>query len=176
MGAGSGFLALGDDAAARGGPEREPPQIGDRFQVVGGGPLADQVVRPEHIDFNVSPLEAFAYEPEFGTLRRGSRLHRLLIVRVDPAEMDADTLAATADGVLVYSAVCTHKGCTVNGWLAEARRFRCPCHLSEFSVVEAGRAMDGPATRSLPFVPVGIDGEGFVVARDSFNRKPGFKG
>jgi Rieske Fe-S protein len=152
-----------------------PPQVSDRFQVVSPGPLADRVVRPEDVTLDAPPLEAFAYEPVYGTLRNGSRLYRLLITRLDPSRMDRLAQAAHADGVLVFSAVCTHKGCTVNGWDETRLRFRCPCHLSEFAPLETGRPVDGPATRSLPMLPVGVDGEGYVAALDGFNRKPGFQ-
>lgn len=71
----------------------------------------------------------------------------------------------TVDGqhYLAFSRVCTHLGCPVslNGLetLAVAFNFRtehpalaCPCHLSVFSPLEAGKAVSGPARDPLPRV------------------------
>jgi len=174
LGVTAGGLAARDAAGRERPPERMPPQLGDRFQVVGSGELAGRVVRPDDIRLNAPPVEAFAYEPVEGTLRHGSRLYRLLVVRLDPAEIEPEVVGH-ADGVLVFSAVCTHKGCTVNGWDEARRVFRCPCHVSEFAPLEGGRRVDGPATRPLPMLPVGLDDEGYVAVGDDFNRKPGFQ-
>jgi cytochrome b6-f complex iron-sulfur subunit len=43
------------------------------------------------------------------------------------------------------TAVCTHQGCTINGF--ENQIFVCPCHGSRFST--SGAVVAGPATRAL---------------------------
>jgi len=65
---------------------------------------------------------------------------------------------------LAFSRVCTHLGCPVSlsrnlEALAVAFNFRtkhpalaCPCHLSVFSPLEAGKAVSGPARDPLPRV------------------------
>ncbi|WP_246263014.1 QcrA and Rieske domain-containing protein [Arthrobacter mobilis] len=62
--------------------------------------------------------------------------------------------------VLAYSAICTHKGCTVAPVQAE---FACPCHGSRFSVAN-GTVLDGPAAEPLPRLAAAIDGEWITVA------------
>ena len=54
----------------------------------------------------------------------------------------------------VYSPICTHLGCQV-GWDSQARQFRCPCHGSVFS--GDGKAMAGPAPRSMDELPYRVD-------------------
>ena len=120
-----------------------------------------------------APSEAFPLDPATGTLRRANRLNRLLVLRLDPAEMDEPTRSRSADGVLAYSAICTHRACTVNSWMPEQRHLRCHCHLSEFAALSEGSVRGGPARRQLPMVPLGLDGEGFIVAVEGFTRKPG---
>jgi cytochrome b6-f complex iron-sulfur subunit len=60
----------------------------------------------------------------------------------------------------VVSAACTHLGCTVE-WKAEGSQFDCPCHGSKFKA--NGERFAGPAPRSLPWYPLSISGDGFLV-------------
>jgi Rieske Fe-S protein len=53
----------------------------------------------------------------------------------------------TAGQYKAFSAVCTHKGCTVNK-VADGT-IDCPCHDSKFSITD-GSVQDGPAKRALP--------------------------
>jgi Rieske Fe-S protein len=46
----------------------------------------------------------------------------------------------------VFSAICTHMGCTVAN--VEDRRIHCPCHGSEYAIW-SGAVVRGPATRAL---------------------------
>ncbi|HEX8259494.1 MAG TPA: Rieske (2Fe-2S) protein [Rubrobacteraceae bacterium] len=58
-----------------------------------------------------------------------------------------------------YSAICTHRQCTVgysDGNLA------CPCHGSVFDPTSGGAVVNGPATQPLPEIPVEVrNGEVF---------------
>jgi len=47
----------------------------------------------------------------------------------------------------VYSAICTHLGCTVE-WNGSEESFDCPFHGSRFSF--AGKVVNGPANDNLP--------------------------
>jgi len=50
-------------------------------------------------------------------IRDGSRLNEILLVKLAPAELDEDTLAWAADGIVAFSAICTHAGCSVTEWV-----------------------------------------------------------
>ena len=174
---GTGLLfgaAIGrpDGAEAAKPPEKLSTQAGDRIQIIKGD-LKDKFVTPDMLETGARPVEAFPFDTGNEILRRKNRLNRLLVVRLDPAEMDEETRALSADGVLVFSALCTHRACTIKSWMEEERHLRCHCHLSQFAALSGGSVRDGPARRRLPMVPLAIDGDGFIVATDGFNGKVG---
>ena len=107
-----------------------------------------------------------------GTVRDGSRLNQILLVRLDPAKLQEQTLSRAAQGVVAYSAVCTHAGCDGFGWVADKQTFKCPCHDSQFDPADAGKIADGPATRRLPALPLKI-ADGLVVVAGSFSARVG---
>lgn len=57
------------------------------------------------------------------------------------------------DEVIAFSAICTHKGCTV---VAEDSQIRCPCHGSTYDFT--GKNTGGPAPAPLPKVDVSVEG------------------
>lgn len=83
---------------------------------------------------------------------------------------------ASVDGFVAFSKVCTHAGCPVGLYQADSRELFCPCHQSAFAVMEGAAPTGGPATRPLPQLPIAIDAEGYLVARDDFPEPigPGF--
>jgi Rieske Fe-S protein len=60
----------------------------------------------------------------------------------------------------VFSATCTHMGCTVNQ-IANGR-IDCPCHGSEYSITD-GAVLAGPAPKPLPAKPFKITGDSIVL-------------
>jgi ubiquinol-cytochrome c reductase iron-sulfur subunit len=80
------------------------------------------------------------------------------------------------DDLVAYSKICTHVGCPVGLYESALGLLLCPCHQSTFDVMEGARPVFGPAARALPQLPLGVDGEGYVVARGDFSGPtgPGF--
>ncbi len=161
-----------DTANAAKPPEKMKLQPGDRIQFI-KGPNKGEFLRPELLVAGEKPVEAFPFAVPDNVVRRKYRLNRLLTLKLNPSEMNEDTRARSVDGVLVFSALCTHRACTIKSWMAEERFLRCHCHLSRFAALEEGRVMNGPAKRQLPMVPITLDEEGFVVAATTFTGKPG---
>src|SRR5260370_34856026 len=91
------------------------------------------------------PVMVYPIDSSSRVVRDGSRLNQILLLRLAPDELDEDTRALSDDGIVAYSGVCTHAGCDVTLWQAETRRFRCPCHESEFDPRDRGRVVGGPA-------------------------------
>jgi ubiquinol-cytochrome c reductase iron-sulfur subunit len=80
------------------------------------------------------------------------------------------------EGYVAYSKVCTHAGCPVGLYQHNIQRLLCPCHQSTFEVLEGATPVFGPATRSLPQLPLMIDDDGQLRAQDDYDEPigPGF--
>jgi ubiquinol-cytochrome c reductase iron-sulfur subunit len=79
-------------------------------------------------------------------------------------------------GYVGLSKVCTHAGCPVGLYQQQFSKLLCPCHQSTFSVPEGGKPTFGPATRSLPQLPLRFDDDGRLRARSDYQEPvgPGF--
>jgi len=73
------------------------------------------------------------------------------------------------DQLVAYSKVCTHAGCPVGLYQAERGLLLCPCHQSTFEVADGCRPVFGPATRSLPQLPLETDVSGYLIAGGPFS-------
>jgi Rieske Fe-S protein len=120
------------------------------------------------------PVTAYPMDPASRVVRDGSRLNQILLIRLPSEDLNDDTRARGAEGIVAYSGVCTHAGCDITVWQTETRRFRCPCHESEFDPRDSGRVVGGPAPRRLPRLPVKVV-DGVIVAGGSFIGRPGFQ-
>jgi len=69
---------------------------------------------------------------------------------------------------LAFSKICTHAGCPVSLYEQETSRVLCPCHQSQFLITEGAVPVFGPATRPLPELPIGVDDEGYLIARSDY--------
>jgi Rieske Fe-S protein len=78
-------------------------------------------------------------------------------------------LSESADGVLAYSAICTHLGCTVLATLTEQEYIACPCHGSIFDPADGAKVVHGPAGRPLPSLPISVGTDGTITAAGSFS-------
>jgi rieske iron-sulfur protein len=104
-------------------------------------------------------------DPGSKMLRSGSRLNRVLLVRLDPDKFSPETRSRAVDGIVAYSAICTHNGCEVTEWISDEQLLFCPCHESKFAPKDGGRVVDGPAPRMLPALPLNHVEKKQVVAK-----------
>jgi Rieske Fe-S protein len=160
-------------SAQSGDPRSQRPQSGDRFAFRDGA-RAGEVVTAADLPVGGPPVFAYPKDAGNAVVRDGSRLNQVLLVRLAPADLAESTRPRAADGIVAYSGVCTHAGCDITLWKAEARRFGCPCHESEFDPKDGGRVVGGPAPRRLPGVPVKLV-DGVPVASGGFTGRPGFQ-
>ena len=76
-------------------------------------------------------------------------------------------------GNVAYSKICTHAGCPVAIYRHQSHQLYCPCHQSVFDVLDAARPVSGPATRALPQLALGVDGDGYLIARGDYTEPVG---
>jgi len=170
LGAGLGVL-LPDVTLAQSDPRNARPQEGDRL-VYAEGDNKGTLIKLDALPLGGPPVTAMPQDVASGTVRDGSRLNQILLVRLDPARLQADTQPRAAQGVVAYSAVCTHAGCDGFAWMPEKQMFKCPCHDSEFDPADAAKVTGGPATRRLPALPLKI-ADGLVMVAGPFTGRVG---
>jgi rieske iron-sulfur protein len=166
LGAGLPLLASAQDEAAM-----APPEPGDLL----GFAFGDKAGQPIGVDdLMVDSQQVFAFALDSsGNLRNGTRMNQVVLVRLDPATLSADTAARSVNGVVAYSGVCSHTGCDVTDWNGEAKRFQCPCHESQFDPSDAARVVGGPAPWQLAALPLKeIDGN--IAVAGAFEGRLGF--
>jgi Rieske Fe-S protein len=154
---------LGVSAAAE--PADERPQEGDYLVAVDAA--NSNGLSPSDIG---GPTIAWPMEPAARLVRNGSRLNKVLLVRLDPVTLVGSTRERAADGVVAYSAICPHAGCEVSGWIDDQKILECPCHNSKYNPREGAAIVDGPTTRGLAALPLKIIDNKLVVARPFVGR------
>ena len=171
LGAGLAAAAIVPAQAQDGADQR--PTKGDRLVAAG----SDGVPRPltvADLKPGAKPVQAFPFDPVNKQVRDGSRFNKILLVRLDPASIDAATKARAADGVVAFSAVCTHQGCDVTEWVEADQSLMCFCHFSRYDPARGAQVIAGPAPRSLPALPLAVD-RGQLMVAGPFTSSPGTK-
>jgi ubiquinol-cytochrome c reductase iron-sulfur subunit len=74
---------------------------------------------------------------------------------------------------LCYSKICTHVGCPISLYEQQTHNVLCPCHQSTFALADNGKVLFGPAARSLPQLPLGVDSDGYLIAMSGFHEPVG---
>jgi nitrite reductase/ring-hydroxylating ferredoxin subunit len=158
-------------AAAAQSASEAPPAAGDLLVRHGDTSLIP--LTPDDVPFDGRGMMAWALQPQGDVLKNGLPLHRIILARLNPARMSGPTAERSVDGVVAYSAICTHSGCEVDEAVGEGETIFCSCHGSSFDPRDSGTVIGGPAGRSLPALPLKLDGGRLVVA-GGFTTPPGF--
>jgi ubiquinol-cytochrome c reductase iron-sulfur subunit len=74
----------------------------------------------------------------------------------------------TYDNIVAYSKICTHVGCPVALYEQTTKHILCPCHQSTFNAPQGAAVLFGPAPRPLPQLPIGVDSQGYLIAKGDF--------
>jgi rieske iron-sulfur protein len=168
LGLGIGFTLAPGPAFAQADPTRERPREGDVLvRAEGDKPTP---LTPDDLSLGGKQTMAWPMDPASDVVRNGSRLNKVLLLRLDPKGFDEATAGRAADGVVAYSAICPHAGCDVTEWHADSQLLQCPCHQSEYDPKAGGKVVSGPSPRALPALPLKSADSRLVVAKPFVGR------
>ena len=131
---------------------QRPVEAGDVLVYSAGGQRG-QAIRPENLQVNT----AVQVLPQNKT---EDTKNLIQLVRVAPGQ--------GVEGLVAYSAICTHLGCSVLASLSNGN-IACPCHASLFDPRNGARPAGGPANRPLPGLPLAVDPAGNLIANGPFD-------
>jgi rieske iron-sulfur protein len=154
-------------------PRKIRPQAGDEL-VYPFWEKDGRMITLEDIPLGGPPVLVYPRDPETQVARDRSRLNQILLVRFAPEELSQKTQELAVEGIIAYSGVCTHTGCTISEWDTEKKHFTCPCHSSAFDPKERAQIQGGPAPKPLPALPLQLT-EGKLTVAGPFTGKVGGK-
>ncbi len=140
-------------------------QPGDHFVFL-TGPKKGQPARADDLELGGPQMQTYPADPK-GVVRNGSPLNIVLLARVGDDGLNDETRARSADGVVAYSAVCTHQACPVNQWSKEKTAMVCSCHGSTYDPKNSAQVIFGPAPISLAALPLKSE-NGLLIAAGGF--------
>jgi rieske iron-sulfur protein len=158
-----GVTLASDGTTALAEPAGERPKENDLL--VSTERETTDLLAPADIPIGGPPVMAWPMDPAGNIVRKGSRLNKILLVRLDPATLVGVTKERAAEGVVAYSAICPHAGCEVSVWVAEQKILECSCHYSHYNPREAAAVIDGPTSRALAALPLKIVDGKLAVAK-----------
>ena len=93
-----------------------------------------------------------------------------------PFKIPPQRVGWNVGGLVAFSKICTHAGCPASLYNVETHQLVCPCHQSTFDVLSDCNPVFGPASRSLPQLPLTVDAEGYLVSQSDYTQPvgPGF--
>lgn len=144
-------------------PSTPPPAVTRRRVLAGGAGVAGACLLAACTEQRPTPQ---GESGALGSLEPGTRVVALAEVPVGGAVAatlggrDVLVTQPTEGEVHLFSAICTHAGCTVQPAEGE---LDCPCHGSRFALADAA-VLGGPAPEPLPEVPVEVRGADVVLA------------
>lgn len=94
-------------------PRKMRPQAGDEL-VYPFWENDGRMVTLDDIPPGGPPVLVYPRDPETQVTRDRSRLNQILLVRFAPQELSEKTRQLAVDGIVAYSGVCTHTGCTIS--------------------------------------------------------------
>jgi quinol---cytochrome c reductase iron-sulfur subunit len=189
-GAGAGALGVGVGVLALGGLVRNPWQGGDHaalwttpWRSDNGEPVflrydAEQLtlVRPEDLAAG-SITTVFPYKRSWSEEEAHKALRAsdspVMLIRLRPEQAvqvvkRSGQVNFNYGDFYAYSKICTHLGCPASLYEAQTARLLCPCHQSQFDMLEYAKPIFGPATRALPQLHIDVNDEGYFYAKGDF--------
>ncbi len=163
--AGMGVLAA--TGAAVQAQEDDGPAPGDILVNSKGG----AVLTPADIDPTAKTVVIAYAQDADGNVKKGNK-NKIAVVKVDAANIGSESEGRGVDGLMAYSAICTHAGCEVKSFLPDRGVMRCPCHGSEFDPANNGVVEKGPAKHRLASLVIAVENDQIVI-KEGFDAEVG---
>ncbi|GLZ80042.1 ubiquinol-cytochrome c reductase iron-sulfur subunit [Actinorhabdospora filicis] len=130
------------------------------------------LVRPEDVSVG-GQITVFPAIPGGASLKHADSPTLLIHLREADAEEARKNAYVMNQGsqwqnFIAYSKICTHVGCPASLYEQQTNRLLCPCHQSQFHITDNAKPIFGPATRSLPQLPLDVDEEGYLYATEDY--------
>lgn len=166
--AGVGVLAATGTAVQA--QESDAPAPGDILVNSKG----EEPLTPADIDPEAKTVVIAYARDAAGNVKKGNK-NKIAVVKIDPATVGGESEGRGVDGLLAYSAICTHAGCEVKAWLPQTSMMRCPCHGSEFDPANNGVVEKGPAKHRLASLVIAVENDQIVIV-EGFDAEVGAQG
>ena len=173
-----GALALGVSvpllearAATDDDPKKARPQEGDRF-VFFSGDRKGEIIKPEDLPLGGPQILAYPMDPATETVRNGSRLNQVLLIRLEPDQLSEDTAPTPQKASSPTRRPAPIEACPVSMWKKDKATLYCACHGTQYDPKDGAKVVDGPAPRRLAMLPLRIE-DGVVVAAGQFTGQVG---
>jgi len=150
------------------------PSPGRTLQTTAWAP-GKRLMREDGSLVRVGDLEVGGIVTAFPEDRPDAADSQIVVVRVDASQLRPRPGREdwSPAGHVAYSKICTHVGCPVGLYRQTTHALLCPCHQSTFDVLDGARPIFGPATRSLPQLPLMVVENGVLAARSDFTEPVG---
>jgi Rieske Fe-S protein len=125
-----------------------------------------------------APIEASSLDPGQAVLaypegKASNPANLVQLIKLKKDELKAPTrMKLTDQGLVAYSAICTHLGCTVS-WVGNTKSpgasyTECFCHNSIFDPGRGAKVVGGPAPIPLAQIGISVKGDGSIVFTSDF--------
>jgi ubiquinol-cytochrome c reductase iron-sulfur subunit len=165
---------------------QDPPLFRTGFSAVANGGQRVRVtredgtpIRPEDVSVG-GQITVFPGIPGGASNAYADSPTLLIHLRAEDAEVartaseaDVRNRGSMWSNYVAYSKICTHAGCPASLYEQQTNRLLCPCHQSQFLIIDNGRPIFGPASRRLPMLPLTVDDEGYLVAASDYHETVG---
>ena len=154
-------------------PDKEPLKPGDILVYAQGGG-EPKPIRPEELKPGDPFVLAYPMDLKTKVVKSGEAKNTVLVVRYPPEELAPEVASHGVEGIVAYSAVCTHLGCIISQWVGDKKAGLCPCHGGVYDFAHGARILAGPPPRPVPQLPLKVE-DGVLVAAGEFLGEVGVK-
>ncbi|KGQ22911.1 QcrA and Rieske domain-containing protein [Thermus filiformis] len=147
-------------------PEKEPLKPGDILVYAQGG-QEGVPIKPEALKVGDPMVLAYPMDPKTKVIKSGEAKNTVLLARYAPEALDPEVAQHAVEGIVAYSAVCTHLGCIISQWVADKGAGLCPCHGGVYDFAHGAKIIAGPPPRPVPQLPLKVE-DGVLVAAGEF--------